>query len=44
MIEAQVRIGAVAHGDDQCVMNGLGALEAKTWKSDVSNSSLRHRR
>lgn len=25
MIEAQVRIGQVAHGDDQCVMNGLGA-------------------
>lgn len=22
MIEAQVRIGQVAHGDDQCVMNG----------------------
>ena len=25
MIEAQVRIGQVARGDDQCVMNGLGA-------------------
>ena len=40
MIEAQVRIGAVAHGDDQCVMNGFGAPGGKNH----GNPMLRIRR
>lgn len=40
MIEAQVRIGQVAHGDDQCVMNGPGAPAVRFPLLDIGSLSL----